>query len=140
MTWVDWAIVFVLAASVIGGLTQGLFRSVCSLCGLIFGLVLAAWNYGRVAALVLPMVRVREIADAVGFLLIALLVMTIANIIGSVLAKMFRSIGLGCLDRLAGAAFGFFQGALLLTLAILVTLAFFPRAHRSEEHTSDPVT
>ena len=51
MTWVDWAIVIVLAVTVIGGLTQGLFRSVCSLAGLIFGLLLAAWNYGRVLLL-----------------------------------------------------------------------------------------
>jgi uncharacterized membrane protein required for colicin V production len=36
---------------------------------------------------------------------------------------------LGCLDRLAGGVFGFFQGALLVTLCILVTIAFFPRAH-----------
>jgi membrane protein required for colicin V production len=33
---------------------------------------------------------------------------------------------LGCLDRLGGAVFGFFQGALLVTLLILVTVAFFP--------------
>jgi membrane protein required for colicin V production len=128
LTWVDWAIVIVLAASVIGGLTQGLFRSVFSLCGLIFGLVLAAWNYGRVAALLLPLVRVREIAEAIGFLLIALLVMAIATIIGTVLSKMMRGMGLGCLDRLAGGVFGFLQGALLITIVILAVVAFFPRA------------
>jgi hypothetical protein len=47
MTWVDWAIVIVLAGSVIGGLSQGLFRSVCSLCGLVFGL---PWPHGTMAA------------------------------------------------------------------------------------------
>ena len=128
MTWVDWAIVIVLAASVLGGLSQGLFRSVCSLCGLILGLALALWNYGRVAALVLPLVRVEAVAHAIGFLLIAFLVMGIANIIGTVLAKMLRHMGLGCLDRLAGGVFGFLQGALLITIAILVVVAFFPKA------------
>lgn len=128
MTWVDWAIVFVLATSVIGGLSQGLFRSVCSLCGLVLGLALALWNYGRVAALVLPFVRIEAVANAIGFLLIAFLVMGIANIIGSVFAKMLSRIGLGCLDRLAGGVFGFLQGALLITIAILVVVAFFPKA------------
>jgi len=128
MTWVDWAIVFVLAASVIGGLAQGLFRSVCSLAGLFFGLLLAAWNYGRVAALVLPLVRVAAIADAIGFVLIALMVMAIATIIGTILSKMVRGIGLGCLDRLAGGVFGFLQGALLITIVILAVVAFFPKA------------
>jgi membrane protein required for colicin V production len=129
MTWVDWAIVIVLAASVLGGLSQGLFRSVCSLLGLIFGLVLAAWNYARVAALLLPIVRVEAVADAIGFLLVALLVMAVANIVGAVVSKTLHRMGLGCLDRLAGGAFGFLQGALLITLGILVVLAFFPKAH-----------
>ena len=129
MALVDWAIVIVLAFSVLGGLAQGFFRSVCSLGGLVAGLALAAWNYARVAALILPLVRIVAIADAIGFLLIALLVMGIAGWVGGFLSTALHKIGLGCLDRLAGAAFGFFQGALLVTLCILVTLAFFPRAH-----------
>jgi membrane protein required for colicin V production len=58
MALVDWAIVIVLALSVLGGLAQGFFRSVCSLGGLVAGLALAAWNYARVAALILPLVRI----------------------------------------------------------------------------------
>ncbi len=129
MTWVDWAVVIVLVVSVLGGLSQGILRSVCSLCGLIFGLLLAAWNYARVAALLLPTVRIEAVADAIGFLLIALLVMAVANLIGAVISKTVHRLGLGCLDRLAGGVFGFLQGALLITLGILVILAFFPKAH-----------
>ena len=128
MTWVDWAIVIVLATSVIGGLTQGLFRSLCSLCGLFFGLVIAAWNYGRVAAFLRPAIKIDAIADAIGFLLIALLVMAIANIVGAAFSRMIHRMGLGCLDRLAGGVFGFLQGALLVTIFILVVVAFFPKA------------
>src|ERR1039457_3266234 len=113
MTWVDWAIVIVLVVSVLGGLSQGLLRSVCSLCGLIFGLILAAWNYARVAALLLPIVRIDAVADAIGFLLIALLVMAIANVIGTIISKTLHRMGLGCLDRLAGGGFGFLPGGLL---------------------------
>src|ERR1035441_3286757 len=114
MTWVDLAIVIVLVVSVLGGLSQGLLRSVCSLCGLIFGLILAAWNYARVAALLLPMVRIEAVADAIGFLLIALLVMAIANVIGATISKTVHRLGLGCLDRLAGGGFCFFLGARLV--------------------------
>lgn len=127
MTWVDWAIVVVIAGSVIGGISQGLLRSVCSLFGLIFGLLLAAWNYGRIAAVVKPLVRLDAVANAIGFLVIALLVMVIANLVGQIISKTVHKIGLGCLDRLAGALFGFVQGALLVMLSILVILAFFPK-------------
>src|SRR5580704_7835276 len=125
MTWVDWAIVVMLAVSIVGGLTQGLLRSVCSLAGLILGLVAAAWNYGRVAAMLLPMVHNESIADAIGFILIAILVMFVANLFGSVLSRAVHRMGLGCLDRIAGGAFGFLQGALFITLIILVVVAFF---------------
>jgi membrane protein required for colicin V production len=127
MGLVDWVIVGIIALSVLGGLNQGFFRSVCSLGGLWLGLVLAAWNYGRIARLILPLVRIPPVANAIGFLLIALLVMGLAGFAGNALSRAFHMIGLGCLDRLAGAVFGFFQGALLVTLIILVAVAFFPR-------------
>jgi len=128
MTFVDWVIVLVIAGCVVGGLVQGFFRTACSLAGLIAGLVLAAWNYRRLAEFVLPWIRVEAVADAIAFFVIAVLVMAVAALVGSVLAHLLRWIGLGCLDRLAGAVLGFFQGVVLVTLTILVTVAFFPRA------------
>lgn len=126
MTFVDWIIVAILAASVIGGLAQGFFRSAFSLGGLILGLILAAWNYHWVAAILVTFLRSLMLANAVAFLLIAIVVMAVAHLAGGLLSKLFHTIGLGCLDRLAGGLFGLFQGALLVTLCILVTLAFFP--------------
>jgi membrane protein required for colicin V production len=74
------------------------------------------------------LVRIEPVADTIGFVLIALFVMGLASLLGTVLAKALHTIGLGCLDRLAGAAFGLFQGALLVTLCILAALAFYPKA------------
>ena len=129
MLWIDWAIVIVILLSVMGGLSQGFFRSVCSLGGLVLGLVLAAWNYSLVAVPLKPMVHNEEVADVIGFLAVALTVMVLAGIIGAVLSKTLHSIGLGCLDRIAGGVFGLFQGVLLVTLGILATVAFYPQAH-----------
>jgi membrane protein required for colicin V production len=129
MAPVDVIIVIVLVLAVAGGLSQGFFRSAFSLGGLFLGLAVAAWNYPRVAEILLPVVRIEAVANTIGFLLIAFLVMGLANMVGALLAKTLHHMGLGCLDRLAGGVFGFFQGALLVTLCILVTIAFFPRAH-----------
>jgi membrane protein required for colicin V production len=129
MAWADWAIIIVLALSVLGGLAHGFLRAVCALGGLLAGLVLAAWNYAALAALILPLVRLEAVANALGFLVIALLVMGLADLLGKILSKTLHRIGLGCLDRMAGAVFGFFQGVVLVTLCILVTLAFFPKTH-----------
>ena len=55
--------------------------------------------------------------------------MGLAAAAGNILHKTVHGMGLGFLDRLAGAAFGFLQGGLLVMLAILVAVAFFPRTH-----------
>lgn len=127
MSWVDLAIVVVLVMATLGGLAQGFFRSICSLLGLVIGLELAAWNYERVAAMVKPIVPVEAVDNFIGFLVIALLVMGIANLVGGIISDTVRKMGLGCVDKLGGAVVGFVQGALLVVLVIVVTVAFFPR-------------
>lgn len=127
MTLVDWAVVIIMGACVIAGMAQGFFRSVCSLGGLVIGLAVAAWNYGRLAAVLLPLVRIPAVAYTVAFLLIALVVTGLIALIGNLLAKTFKMIGLGWLDGIAGAIFGFFQGIVLVVVFILVIVAFFPQ-------------
>jgi membrane protein required for colicin V production len=127
MEWVDWIILAVLVGSVLGGMAQGLFRSVCSLLGLILGIALADWNYARVAVAFKPIVQIEAVADAIAFLLIAVVVMFLANVAGVTLSKMFHWMGLGYIDIMGGTIVGFLQGALLVTVCILVTVAFFPQ-------------
>ena len=128
MTVVDWAIVFTLVCFVLAGLVQGFFRTACSLVGLIFGLSLAAWNYWRIASLLIALVKVEAIADAIGFFFIAIVVFALANLVGKLLSKALEWMGLGCLDMLGGAVLGFFQGLVFITLCVLVGVAFFPDA------------
>lgn len=126
MTTVDWIIVVILVGSVIAGIAQGFLRSVFSLGGLILGLVVAAWNYDRIAHYIRPILHNEKVSNAIGFILVAFVVAAICTTIGVLLSKVFKKLGLGCLDSLAGALFGFFQGALLVTVFILITVAFFP--------------
>ena len=128
MTLADWIILIVLACSALGGLMQGFFRTACSLLGLIVGLSLAEWNYSHFASLLLPLVRFEAVADAIAFFLIALFVMAIANLVGTLLGKAFDMLGLGCLDSIGGAVLGFLQGLVMVMLGVLVAVAFFPNA------------
>jgi membrane protein required for colicin V production len=126
LTIVDWVIVAVLVGSVLAGIVQGFLRSVFALGGLVVGLIVAAWNYVYVAGFFRRWVKSEEVANAIAFILIAIAVTALASAIGIALSRVFRKIGLGCLDSLAGAIFGLFQGGLLVTVFILVTVAFFP--------------
>jgi len=126
MAWVDLAILGVLIVATLAGLAQGFFRSFCSLAGLFLGFMLAIWNYRLVGRVFIPIVHIEQIANAIGFLVIALALMLGAALVGGLLTKTFRWAGLGCIDTLLGAVFGFLQGALLVMVAVLVTVAFFP--------------
>ena len=64
MSWVDLAIVVVLAASVLGGIVQGFLRSACSVIGLVLGIALAVWNYARLGMMFRPIVRMEAVANA----------------------------------------------------------------------------
>lgn len=129
MTWMDWLIVIAMAMAIWGGLKQGFLRAVCSLGGLFFGLVLAAWNYEIAAGWLQPLVRLESLANVLGFALIVLVVTAVANLVGWLLSRTAHSVGLGWLDRLLGGVFGFFQGWLGVTIVILLAAAFFPKAH-----------
>ena len=82
MDWVDLIVLAVLAGSIFLGMVQGFFRTVCSLLGLVLGVVLASWNYVRLAMVFKRVLRIDAIADTVAFLLIAALVMIMANVAG----------------------------------------------------------
>ena len=127
MTPVDWAVVAILAISFFTGLAQGFFRSMCGLGGLVLGLAVAAWNYHHFAASLSRFIRIPAIADAAAFVLIAVVVIVVAGFIGHLLAKAFKLIGLGWLDGLAGAVFGIVQGAVIVSIFILICAAFFPQ-------------
>lgn len=128
MTLVDLAIVIVLTVAAIVGLVQGLVRSVFSLAGLVLGLSLACWNYGRPAALLKTWIHSRPLADTIGFLAILLTVMLIASVVGWIIAKIFRFIGMGWIDMMGGAALGFMFGAMLVTATMVISVAFFPKS------------
>ena len=135
MTLVDWAVVIIMVSAVIAGMAHGFFRSVCSLGGLVLGVAIAGWNYARFAQVLLPVFRIPAIANCVAFLFIALLIMVLASLIGKLLSKTFKSIGLGWLDGIAGAIFGFIQGIVLVVVFVLVILAFFPHEQWLAEST-----
>jgi len=139
MNLVDLAILFVLLISVIVGLAQGFVRSLSALAGLALGLTLACWNYNRPAEMLLPIVRSQALANAIGFLVIALFVMGLIGFLGAMFAKALRFLGLGWIDRICGAGFGLLEGAGLVTACIIVSIAFFPKSQWMAGSTLTPM-
>lgn len=128
MAMADWLILAVLLVSVLSAAKHGFFVEIFSLCGAVLGLALASWNYQRLLPWVKHWIDSKAVAEAVSFLLIALGVMLLAGLLGRILRWSAHSVGLGWADRLFGALFGVIKGLVLVTIAVWVIAAFFPKA------------
>ncbi len=103
---------------------RGIIRVLFSLAGLIAGLLLASWNYLHLAVALHRWVTSTVAAQAIAFLCILIGVTVIFSLIASMVRRTAKAVGLGFLDRLLGAAFGFVRGV-LLAVALMMTLAAF---------------
>lgn len=128
MTGFDYAVVAVVLLFALVGLVRGILRELIALAAWIAAVVLA-FMFGGDVALVLP-----GLADApaakqvIAFALIFVASLATGAVVGHVLAKAARAIGLGFLDRLLGAAFGAAKGGAIALLFVLVAgLTTLPR-------------
>jgi len=110
MNWLDIVLLIILFASAIGGLANGLIKTVLSLVGLIVGVVLAGHYYNAVAGWITFVPD--NIANIIAFALILILVLLIAAILGTILTRAVSAILLGWLNRLTGLVAGIILGAI----------------------------
>ena len=126
MNWIDLVLLLVIAASVLGGFASGFARVGVGFAALLVGMFCAFWFYGIVAAYVIDYVSARAIANLIGFFAILIGVLILGGIVGSILAKFFKWVGLSWLDRLLGGVFGIVRGFVIAAAMVTVLLAFSP--------------
>jgi len=113
LTSFDWFLVVVVAVSTLLAFRRGIIRVLFSLGGLIAGIVLAGWNYMRLAEWLHRWIVSVPAAEILGFLAIVVGVMLAASVLATIVRRTARAVGLGFVDRLLGAGFGLVRGVLL---------------------------
>ena len=126
MNPLDWTIALVLAISTVTAFMRGLIRSLVSLLGLLVGIFAACWYAPLAATYLARWITPFAFAEIVAFVLTLAAVYIVAALLGRVLRSAAGAVGLGFLDRLGGACFGFARGVLLLA-ALLLPMAPFLR-------------
>ena len=128
MTWLDYAVLGVLALSVAWGLWRGLVREVISLAGWVIAF-LAANLFAEPLADALPRsIPQPELRIIVAFLAIFLVTLTLATLAAMALSRALKAAGLGGLDRTLGGLFGIARAALIvLAFALVAGLTSLPR-------------
>lgn len=110
----DWLLAASLAISICTAFLKGLIASLVSLFGLCAATFTAIAYTPRMAAVLLAWVGSPLIARPGAFMLILAAVYLSVTLVGRLLHGVCRAVGLGFLDRMAGAVFGLVRGTLLL--------------------------
>jgi len=116
----------VIASSVLAGFYAGFARAGLGFAAMIVGIFAGFWFYGIVAEYVIDYVSSHTIANLIGFFVILAGVLILGAIIGYILAKFFKWVGLSWLDRLLGGVFGIVRGFVIAAAMVTVLVAFAP--------------
>jgi membrane protein required for colicin V production len=122
--WLDWVLALIVLGSVLSGASEGLVRGVVGLASLVIGLIVAAEGYQALGERLGSFIHSPDVAHAVAFLLLFLLVLAVGALIAGFLQKMLKEIGLGWFDRLLGLFFGLVRGVIVDAVVIMALLAF----------------
>jgi len=132
LNWFDLILLILLAVFVVQGLMRGFSRVAIGLAATVLGILLAAWFYGVAGAWFKPFVQNSAVASICGFLTILLAVQGAGALLAWVVSRMFKTVGLGWLDRLLGAGFGAAKAA-LVGIALSLILTAFPLSKTAPE-------
>jgi membrane protein required for colicin V production len=128
MTAFDFIVIGVVVVSTLLAFMRGFMRVVVSLATLVIA-ALAAIHFSAPVGMMLPDFGGSPAARYItAFALIAIAVLIVGALVGWVLSRLVRAIGLGFLDRLLGAVVGLARGALIAVLGVLIAgLTSLPR-------------
>lgn len=123
LTWIDVLFLAVLALSVLAGLVRGLVREALGLAVWVTALMAARALAQPVAERLAGWIDSFDARLVLGFVLVVLAVILLGGIVIRLLHAAIEWVGMGFLNRLAGAAFGLVRGtAVLLVATVLLTL------------------
>lgn len=120
MTVFDYAVLAVVAASVLLGAWRGIVSEALALAAWV-----AAFFSGRafapdVAPVFSGWIKEPALQYIAGFAVVVVAVLVFVALLRLAVSRLLRAIGLGPLDRLLGAVFGIARGALVVLAAVLI--------------------
>lgn len=120
----DWVIALAVLSSTLAAFARGFIRSLVSLAGLLFGIFVAGIYASALSTLLRQRLRLSNVPHFAAFVLLLAVTYFLITLLGRLLRSATYALGLSFVDRLAGAAFGFVRGVVLLAI-LAVPAAFY---------------
>ena len=139
MTWLDYAVAGVFAASLVVGAWRGLVREVLSILGWVIAFLAANLLAGPVGLMMPQAIPSPELRIAAAYVAVFLGSLIATALLGLLLSKIVHAAGLGGVDRVLGVLFGAARGLLIvLAAALLAGLTSAPRQPFWRDSASGP--
>lgn len=140
MTWLDYAVVGVFAASLVVGAWRGLVREVLSILGWVIAFLAANLLAGPLGPVMPQAIPSPELRIAAAYVAVFVGALMATALVGLLLSKIVKAAGLGGMDRMLGAVFGIARGLLIvLAAALLAGLTSAPRQAFWRDSASGPL-
>ena len=140
MTWFDYAVIGVFAASLVVGAWRGLVREVISILGWVIAFLAANLLAGPLGPAMPQAIPSLELRVAAAYVAVFVGSLIVTSLVGLLLSKIVKAVGLGGVDRMFGALFGAARGLLiLLAAALLAGLTSAPRQPFWRDSASGPL-
>lgn len=120
MTAFDYAVLAVIAASVLLGLWRGVVSEILALAAWVAAFFVARAEAATVAAWLAGQIADPGMRLVAAYVLIFVGVLLLFAIARMLISLMLKAVGLGLLDRLLGACFGVLRGVLVVWMGVLV--------------------
>ena len=132
MNWLDILLCVILCLSMIASARRGFSREVIGLAAAFFSVVFGMWFYGTAGSLVQPYVSSQETANLIGFILVVAGVLICGALLGWLVSRLIRTVGLSFFDRALGAIFGLARGLFIAVALLMAYTAFGPWSHEPD--------
>jgi membrane protein required for colicin V production len=120
VTAFDFVVIGVVVLSTLFGFARGFMRVVASLAAWVFAFLLAIHLSTPLAAMLPEFGGSANARYIAAFALIVIAVLLVGALLGWMLYRLVRAIGLGFVDRFLGAIVGMARGVLIVVIGVLV--------------------
>lgn len=125
----DYTVLSILAISIFISILRGLLREVLSIAGWVIAF-LAAGAFATDFEPMLPAeIGGESLRMIVSYVVLFISVLLVSGLVTMLLSAVIKGVGLGLMDRVTGAVFGFLRGfAIIIILVLIAGLTAVPQA------------